>query len=194
MYIPNVWWWLPRGEIAEDSVTRPQPTSCLHCKYWGAPRHVMGGKRVLRKFIIFSRYHSSKSNFPWSAPLLQLFCLFICLFVYFLLLVQLFANLHGTPPWGGMGRGAREQFKGRSLVYDDIWVQKKKFSNRVLAPSPLSYPMQHAWDLAPNRDDRLFMRQCVLSSGRFQLLFSALFSCLLSWVFLLREADMQEQY
>lgn len=128
MYIPNVWWWLPRGEIAEDSVTRPQPTSCLHCKYWGAPRHVMGGKRVLRKFIIFSRYHSSKSNFPWSAPLLQLFCLFICLFVYFLLLVQLFANLHGTPPWGGMGRGAREQFKGRSLVYDDIWVQKKKNS------------------------------------------------------------------
>lgn len=39
-----------------------------------------------------------------------------------------------------------------------IFGSQKKSSNRVLAPSHLSYPMRQAWDLAPNRDDRLFMR------------------------------------
>lgn len=58
----------------------------------------------------------------------------------------------------GEGGGGREQIKGRSLVCVDIWVPKKNISNRVLAPSHLSYPMRHAWDLAPNRDDRLLMR------------------------------------
>lgn len=61
---------------------------------------------------------------PPSAAFLFV-CLFVCLFVYFLLLAHLFANLHGAPPCRERG----EQFKGRSLVYEDIWFPKKKLES-----------------------------------------------------------------
>lgn len=62
----------------------------------------------MRKFIVFSLYHSAKYATPPGQPPSAAFFLFVCLFVFFLrLLAHLFANLHGTHPRGGMGRGPR---------------------------------------------------------------------------------------
>lgn len=52
---------------------------------------VMGGKRVMRKFIVFSIYHSAKSHFPWSAPFCSFF--FVCLFVYFFIFWLIFSSI-----------------------------------------------------------------------------------------------------